>query len=746
MNNKRTIQSTFFATGVLFIVFIFEWYLFKSFVAREMAWSPFLNGDANWYLGHSYIVFDSIIKQHLIPPNFFNDPAGIMVLLFSSLLYMLFGASRLVALSSNLIFYIAWQAAMFYLTRHITKSWIFSFITLGLCLAIKLPFQGDNINPILNIMEYQRDFIVFCLFGIFTAAVLFSDTFRKTKAAVLAGLIAGLMITFRYNMFFHLSGICAVMLAFFLSVYLIRFKHNGIKRNYLVRIKNGILAALSSMLVCFYPLFLAKFALYNHYFAGKIVGPKNKDFIQTYQQGVTNFIQQVIYYPNHIIRHGLGNSFMTTVSAIAVLLFLLVIIYIVFKKLKKSNYKIQANSHLVKSTNNINAYSLFAYTTFLFVCFLFPLLLLTFYPVRSGNVGLFLVAPVITFIVIIFTQIFNKFNISTNKISYLLRIIMVGIALFLGISFQINSYSIVAKSSLNRNDYLEVAHLYDDIISLSKEAGIKQPAVSVNFLENYTLGCCEAITAYRYEHGGELFRVSARLGSDVGRIDKETALRLLQESDILVLCVKEEPLEKRNPIYCDPLSPGLSQVLFSKSIKEFNPEIIKFAREHFITKKRYHIFNRDIELLINKSIRVKPIAIKASSRSSEQFSEKNILESYSPIWHSESGPKYPQWIEFAYKNPVIIKSITIEGQPGCLVRAPSEFYFQGRNDNEQWHNLLYVADAAITDGQEFKTWAVKKKNSYKYYRLYILKNNGSPDFVTIKKVSFDYLNTDNDKI
>lgn len=725
---------------LLFGVFLSEWFLFKSFVQREMAWSPFLNGDANWYLGHSYVVFDSILKNWKIPPEFFNDPAGFMVLLASSVLYLFFGASRLTALSTNFIFYILWQVSTFYAIRYVTKSWAIAFAMLGLCLTAAIPFQGDKVHPMLNIMEYQRDFIAFCLFGVFIAAVLFSDTFAKIKQSIIAGAAAGFMITFRYAMLFHLVGIYAATITVFLVVFLLKLAKPNTIGVYKTRILNGILSFLMMGLVAGYPIYLAKGALYHHYFAGKLVGPKDVNFIKLYSAGAHDFVQQLLYYPKMLMGSGLGKFFFTASLAACFFVALFIVVSLVMRMgLKKGNPDFKKSSPLPGLAQSCPAYDLLSFSIFLFMSIAVPLFLLTAYPVRSGNVGLLIAAPSMMAIFILFTQMLNTFDIPGKRILSVLKIILAVTTLSLGMFYQMKSYAIVSLCSYNRDDYLGVAKLYDGIIAVSKETNLKQPRISTDFLENYVLGCGEAITAYRYEHAGELFRVSQKLGSDIGaEVKEQEALNLLRESDLVLLSVKEEPLESRNPLYTDPLSPGMAGMPFSKSIKEIRPALAAYVNKNFTEKGRYKIFNREIALYLNNQLSFAPIAIRASSVSSNLYSADSILRESSVIWHSAGYPTYPQWVEFEYKSPVLIIQLTMRAQPGGSRRAPSRFYFQGLGKDGQWLNLLVIPNASFKDEEELKSWPVENKKAFKRYRIYITKNNGASDFVTIAKVSFNY--------
>ena len=130
--------------------------------------------------------------------------------------------------------------------------------------------------------------------------------------------------------------------------------------------------------------------------------------------------------------------------------------------------------------------------------------------------------------------------------------------------------------------------------------------------------------------------------------------------------------------------------------------------------------------------------IRSSSQSNDSYSARHILEESNVVWHSASYPTYPQWVEFVYKSPVIIIQLTMLCQPGGSRRAPLEFYFQGEDTGGQWVNLLAVSNASFSQGNELKSWIVENSTAFKRYRIYITKNAGAPDFVTIAKVGFNY--------
>ena len=631
-------------------------------------------------------------------------------------------------------------------------------MTLGLCLTVAAPFQGDDIYPMLSITQYQRDFIIFSLFGVYIAAILFSDTFLKRKQSIYVGFIAGFLITFRYAMFFNMIGIYIITAIVFFVIYFLRRKHSPlISSNYKNRIINLILSFCAMALIFIYPIYKAREALFHHYFVGKLVGPKDTNFIQLYSQGVNSFIQQVMYYPKTIFGHSNGylgkifiNTFLITILLMIIFIIFSIVSYKKSLKVKLTWWKIVLKPKCLNSVN----YKFLPYVLVLTICIGFPLFLLTAYPVRAGNVGVFLGQPAFMFACIILAYLFNRYHIYKAKILSIILLIMMFTTLSLGIDYQIKQYNRGSVSLNNRTDYLQVARLYDDIIELSKAKQIKQPRISVNFLENYTLGCGEAITSYYYERKGEVFRVAQMLGSDIGNpINSQDALKLIAESDIVLLSVKEDPLENRLPKNRDPLSEGLSQNLFSKSMREIKPTLSKFVNTNFYPEHKYKIFNREIIMYVNKQPQS---VIKASSQSSAEYncsenqpdliitadkfninSPPNYVNRSVPTLFWEAPGGYPYWIKFEFASKakkIITYSLKTGIHEGAIEEMPKDWRFQGSNDGVDWVTLDVREGEIKWKKDEKRTYNVVNKQDYKYYRLYFEQGN-RPDYIRIYEVS-----------
>lgn len=706
---------------------LLQWLLFQAFIEREVSWSPFLNGDANDYLRQSYMVFDSIIHGRGVPDEFRFGPHGIGPLLLSSFMYLLFGPSRLVALAPNLLFFVIFQLTTYAAVRRLSGSVMLALTSVGLLLCLQIPFQL-NPNLLLNIMEYQREFPVFSLFGILIWYAVLSNGFKNLPFSLLTGLVAGITVVFRYVTLFHIVGVfgCfAGILVLLIGVQSIRNREPW--DSYFIQMRNFTLSVLIFFAVVFYPLYLAKEALFGHYFSGTITGVQDKNFIALYQGGVKTFFDQVIYYPNAIVNSFVGKFFFTTSTIVLIILILGMIVFFVRKRSMRQNSSVEVlngSSYIDRKV---------AYL-FCIIAIFVPLTLLTFYPTRSAQMGVVIVPP-LTIMLLLFAIDLYGLGLKRleGRIGQIGRVGVAFGALMAGLIFQLNAYSMLGLSTVAKKDYLEVAHLYDDITRLAKEMGTDTPAIASDFIENYTLGCGQALTAYRYEKEREILRPHCFFPSDVGAVyDYDHAHNAMLSADLLILSLEETSLEAWNPYTRDPLSHVFTTLPFSQSIEPFRKQLHTDIQEQYKLINTYHIFNRKIGLF--RKWHPQPFSVHTASiggpgtPGAVLFSNEDGV-----VWHSASPPKFPITIEFSYTEANKINELMLLPQIGEKTRAPSDFVFQGMSDNGNWVDLLKVKGAKTDDNGTPMNYPIKG-GYYKSYRLVISSNGGSPDFITLRKI------------
>ena len=720
---KYDIKTIFLICCIIFL----EWFIFTSYVFREVAWSPFVNGDATAYLGHSYLVFDSILKGNGIPQEFIEGPHGIGLLIVSFFLYLIFGASRVTALAPNLVFYLLFQLVSFYSIKYLSQSTKLAFCILGLILCLQIPFQL-NPNLLFNIMEYQREFPVFSLFGIMIWFVIISDEFRDTKYTLYSAIVASMVVIYRYVTIFHIIGLFSIYITILLCRSFRRYiNHTAIVKEEINLVRNIILFLVVLASSISYPLYLARKALLSHYFEGVITGKRDEAFISLYQQGVKSFFEQVIYYPNVIINVFVGKWFINLV----ILLIVFFIISIILPIKSYSNY------HLAKRIRPTVASIIRKRYSYLF-CFLaiiVPLTLLTFYPTRSAQMGVVVVPPLLILLFTFFIDMYQYEHCELgSSLSIKINNFFCVFILCGGIFFQLKSYATVGLSTVAKESYMEVARLYDDIYRSAKAAHNMNPIISSDFIENYNLMCGQAIVSYVYEHNHEILRPRCGVPRDVGaKYNLEQALSGIFGSDLIILSMNERSLANWPVKLRDPLTDPLSDYPFPKSIASIRSIIRSDVIDNFKLIGKYEIFNRTIGLFApdRKSI----ILTKTVNSDGSEGPPPDLLFSQEDsVWHSQSPAIFPVSILFTYETPQIISSLILFPQVGQITRFPGVFMLEALSEDGTWITLLniqYVKLDASRDSFMYKLGTTKK---YKSYRLKILENLGSKDFITLSKI------------
>src|SRR3989338_2355096 len=160
------------------LLIIGEFILFRNFVYREMVPYIPMAFDQAGYLSVAYGLYEIAKSQGIWAAivSAMTFPSGPLFMLQSLLFFLLTGASRFSALSINFIYFAALQWVTFLTVRYLFKKTDMAIMAVGILLATKVPFYVGG-----GISDFRMDFIAFCLYGIFIAAVLRSNIFLNTK-------------------------------------------------------------------------------------------------------------------------------------------------------------------------------------------------------------------------------------------------------------------------------------------------------------------------------------------------------------------------------------------------------------------------------------------------------------------------------------------------------------------------------------------------------------------------------------
>src|SRR5262249_2955657 len=127
---------------------------------------------------------------------------GLLLHVQAAVLCVLFGPSRLTALSLNFLYFAAFQTVLFAVLYRLTQRWSVAFLGLGLLLTALSPH-----SPAGGLLDFRIDCIAFSLFGILLCTVVRSGFFSSLRWSLAVGAVALLLVLFRFLTSVYLAGI-----------------------------------------------------------------------------------------------------------------------------------------------------------------------------------------------------------------------------------------------------------------------------------------------------------------------------------------------------------------------------------------------------------------------------------------------------------------------------------------------------------------------------------------------------------
>lgn len=106
--------------------------------------------------------------------------------------------------------------------------------------------------------------------------------------------------------------------------------------------------------------------------------------------------------------------------------------------------------------------------------------------------------------------------------------------------------------------------------------------------------------------------------------------------------------------------------------------------------------------------------------SMDSFCAFDKVVSTSNYWVSVGSSTYPQWLAYEFPSGVVISEYTLVA---LSYASPNSWEFQGTNDGTTWTTLHTVSNKTDWVPLEKAYFPIDNKNSYKKYRINILKPN-----------------------
>jgi hypothetical protein len=286
---------------------------FATYARREITWAFPGCYDQAWYLTSTYSVVNDLSARGLPRATWGHlkggHPAGVLLPLQAAVHNAILGHGRLAALSVNFVHLALFQCALVATLLWATRNWWVALAGFGLTLTLKTVFQ-----PAGGAFDFRMDFVSFCLFGVYLCALIRSRVFLCPGWSAAAGLVAGVLVLFRFLTVVYLAGIAGVLLAAILYRYAAAAQPDAARR-VKRRLRGWAISAAVLGIVAGPVLLHQRKAIRAYYVVGHVTSSE-KD-VRAAEYGVTGWADAALYYPRSVYTDHAGSAFWWAAGIVA---------------------------------------------------------------------------------------------------------------------------------------------------------------------------------------------------------------------------------------------------------------------------------------------------------------------------------------------------------------------------------------------------------------------------------------------
>ncbi len=500
----------------LWLIIALEGILFWRYASTQIA--PFYASgfDQTVYLAESYRLFEAMrngnfmaLAAEVFGPS---HPTGVAFQVQGALLALLLGAGRASLLSLNFLYFAALQVVLFQTVRWKTCNSRLALVAVALLLS-----QSTLTHMTGGIFDYRFDFAAYCTFGLWTCFVLRSGLFRNRRWSVAVGFTTGLLMSMRFITSVYFVLIMAIIFFFLIAQY--GYAKSFVRKAaYRLRIYNFfIAAAISSFLVL--PLYLFKrSAILAYYVVGHMTGPERH--IRELESGIKSTADALTYYPKSIMNEHLGGVFLLAVAILFAATFLLTVI-----ARQRGESRLRPQLH--------------AFVPVL-AAILVPLGVLSFDTAKSPVVGSIVCIPLLLLVTLACSMPLDAWppRLHPDLLKYsfsrsIIQPLTVGLILIVTLATFIIRLNGQPTFNYQSDDLRLINEVQDSVVSFAAVNNLLKPALSLDHVsEAFNAG---TLNVAAYERFGKLIDFQGKLGSRIFQTDRDTALKQLEESDIIIL-------------------------------------------------------------------------------------------------------------------------------------------------------------------------------------------------------------------
>lgn len=547
---------SFASWSLLLLSICLEYILFRGFVSHTIATTYPPGFDQAYYLSISYWLHENIIHSGLVAAlkKYQLISVSFLFPLQAAFFYFLFGASRLIALSTHFFYFALLQIIAFATLKKLTQRYLWGFIFIGMLLSTESFFLFGGA------VDFRIDFSALCLYGIVICLILRSQVFLQKKWVIAGAIAAAFLIAMRFLTVAYIFGVVLSLLFYWILMSLCS-KPDALLRH---RIKNVFLFSIIISIITLPILWIHKDLLYGYYIYGHVLGPEK--YWRLKMVGITNIYNYFMFYPMaFIVLHLTSKTFLI----LAMVLFLLFGFYLEIKLTKKPViYKLHDSNEII----------------FLLITILVPLIVLTLDISKSPIVINIILIPFLLLVVMIYSRMYHTiFHYFTDRRSLLLKALAI-LFIFEG-AFHFakeTSESEFAQTYYDPSSQLAITQMVNDIGNYVTQAKWKSIYATTDKHTDFFI----SIPIFYYEMHGILFPMN--IGYGAASLDfvknREEGVNKVMQSD-LFLADTEQVIPNKF-------------ILFDQSIHTFRPFLLAAARSHLILLKNYNLKHIKYEVYI----------------------------------------------------------------------------------------------------------------------------------------------------
>ncbi|VBB42016.1 membrane hypothetical protein [uncultured Desulfatiglans sp.] len=564
MSSNKNYRYIFISTCLL--IFLVQYYLFKSYVLREVSWAYPTWADQAQYLASAYRVYNTMLNSSfldaLISEFLRPKPNGSLIEIEGAVSFVLGGPTRLSALSINFIHLIFMQFVTIITFYKLTKSPLISLICIGILMSISAIYIMPG-----AMYDYRIDFMSFCLYATLILIFLHTDFLSSRKWSIIWGAFCALCIVTRHNTVVYIIGIW-IALSFYVGFNF--FSSFDTRKIY----KKKALCLIFSVIACFVLLFPFALVSYKSFWLYYIHQAQVRGPIRLQGEPIFNFIDFLLYYPKQVLCEKMG---MTSVLLLIGIMLLCVIAVSISKKRQFSKKNVVERIQYNNFKNNI---------FFIGVTIFVPLVVLTVNPAKSSVVGGILAFPVAIMIFYILSHVYCYYLAVWP--GYLYRIIFVFVACFTIAVGTIYSFANSCKKSpqsIYKSDTNSLMDYYQTFYKLCVNLNLYNPTVICDYLVDRLEPVILTVTAYEnlqiYIHPRQIARTEQILA-----VNKDALLSAAEKTDFLVLTESDHKGKLYYP--------------YNKLMHEVQHELFAISKEHHMQVGCWTSYGEKVKLFVNK--------------------------------------------------------------------------------------------------------------------------------------------------